>query len=119
MITCSKEDLKLYVVECGYEYTSDIFFLFGNVYMRLLVTKHYVTKHPGNVIVHRQVQSNEYLCWNYENGVRRSVEVKDYTTQLKAFLLIKELHDDYLDKLTETILENDLSTFAFKSELLL
>lgn len=109
-----------HVINCGYEYTNDIFILFGNVYIRVLVTKQYTTQHPGNVVIHRSVQSDDYLCYCYAmQGTLRHVDAKTFYTQFSVFKLLKQNHPDFQDQMIQEILDNNLSAFAFMSEHLL
>ena len=96
-----------------------IFILFTNVYIRAITTKQYTLKTCGDVVSHRAVFSNVFLCWNYKTNVRSSIDAKTFYTQLTAFNLMKNLHEDFEDTLMEEILNNDLSLIATKSELLL
>jgi hypothetical protein len=116
MITCSREEMNQYVINSGYIYTSDIFILLTNVYMRVLSEKQYALKHPGNVMEHILRQSDLYLCWNYKTGVRRYVDVDTFRTQFKLYTFIKDTHEDAMDNLFQEILDNDLSAFAIHSE---
>ena len=113
---CNAQEMMSYVINCGYEYTSDIFFIEGNVYCRLLQTHQYTQQFPGNVVVHKTVTTNVYFCWSYVTNIRRYLDVKDFYIQFKYFKLIKQNHPDYFDKLLDTIAEHDLSSLAFTSE---
>lgn len=119
MEACSKEEMEKFIVNCGYEYTSDIFILFTNVYIRVLCTKQTVTQHPGNTVSHISNTHDEYLCWNYKTGLRRHVSVDTFRLQFKVFQFMKENHDDFQEKLLEEILDHNLYTLAIHSEHLL
>lgn len=110
----TQKPLAEYVVNCGYEYTDDIFIVPANVYIRAIETKQYVTQHPGNVVNHRQVSSNKYICWNYGTGLTREIDIMTYNTQLTLFRFLQE-DKDFNDTIMIEILDQDLSQLASQS----
>lgn len=116
MHTCSIKEMREYVFSCGLEYTTDIFIIEGNVYIRTLETKQYVIKHPGNVVVLKTSTKDVYLCWSYITHVRRYVDSSTFWTQYRFFDYVKRHHSDYKEKMLDAILDNDLFTLAIKSE---
>lgn len=119
MITCSNEEMQKYIIDCGFEYTGDIFILLTNVWIRVGCQEMEVTSHPGDVVVYKTRYFDKYLCWNYKTNVRREVNADTFRLQFKVFNVIKETHSDYHDNILQEILDNDLMQFAYHSEHLL
>lgn len=119
MKTYSKQEVNQYIINSGFEYTTDIFILFGNVYIKIISYKQYALKSPNNIMTYKQSSSYLYLCWNYKTGVKRYVDFDTFSTQFRAFNLMKTTWDNFYDLMIEEILNNDLESFAFQSEHLL
>jgi len=116
MNTCSIEEMKTFVFNCGHELTSDLFIIEGNVYWRMLKTEHHVIQHPGNIVVHKTITSDVYFCWCYITKVRRFIDVKTFRTQFQYFSYVKRNHNDYMDKLCDAVMEHNLFDIAIRSE---
>lgn len=110
------EDFYTEVFNGGGEYTSDVFILLKNVYVRHLVTTYTVKSLHGDLIERRTTQSDRFVCWCYKTGIRREVDAKTFYTQFKLFKYLKETHEDFIDDLVEEMLNNNLTQFAFLSE---
>jgi hypothetical protein len=118
MNTCnnSTELINFITVNGGDTITGDIFVVEGNVYCRILNNKQYVSKTYQDVVIHRTVQSDLYLCWNYNTFIRRYIDSNTFYTQLKVFKLLKENHENFMDDLVLEMLNKDLLCFAIQSE---
>jgi len=111
------KNIQEYVVNCGYEYTDDIFIVPSNVYLRAIEFKQHVTKYPFNVIQHTQTSSSKYICWNYELKTIREITFDVFLTQMKFFSFLKE-DNDFFDTIVKEILNQDLSEIASQSALI-
>lgn len=119
MNICSSEEMDNYIVNNGLEYTSDIFILFTNVYIRVTHSELEVITNPGADVTYIERTRDKYLCWNYITKNRRELDYDTFWLQFKAFKIVKELNEDFADELLKEILDNELTPFALNSEHLL
>lgn len=110
------EDMIAYIAKCGYEYTTDIFIVESNVYIRALETKQHVIQHPGGLVTHKTTTNNVYLAWCYKTHHKRTIDFDTFMTQFNFFRYVRDHHDDYRDKITDAIFDNNLFTLAIQSE---
>lgn len=114
--TCSTGTIRNYVINCGYKTTSNVFFVMQNVYWEFLQTKQYTQEYPNKVIIHRQVQSSVYFYWSYRTGKRGYMTFDEFQTQLRLFKFLKSNHQDFMEKLLDSLVEHDLVGIALESE---
>jgi hypothetical protein len=115
MHTCELNEMKQYVINCGYEHTDDIFIVEGNLYMKFVQIKQYAIRHPHKVMEYRQSSTYVYFCWNYETKVRRYLTYDQFKIQFDFFQFMKENHSDFIDKLLTEILDHDLTSIMINS----
>ena len=108
--------MQQFIFNCGYVHTNNLFFVEDNLHWEFLEEKQYVDQHAGNVVVHRLVQSSVYFVWDYKTGERHYEDCKTFRTQLKLFEYFKKHHENYMDTLTQEILDYDLCDIAIRSE---
>jgi hypothetical protein len=106
----------LYIANMGTIWTNNLFLVEDKVWIEILRNKQYVTNYTGKSVVHRLVQSSEYLSWNYKTGERNYSDATTFYTQLKLFKFFKETHENYMDNLYQEILDYDLCDLAIRSE---
>lgn len=114
--TCNSDAVRSYVINCGHEFTNNVFFVMENIYCQLLQTKQYTTQHPGNIVEHRTVISYVYFYWSYRTGGRGYMSAEDFFTQFRLFKFLKENHENFIEDTLEDIIENDLTGIAMLSE---
>lgn len=116
MRNSNENQIRQFIVNCGHDFTNDIFILEGNVYWRLLEEKQTVIQHPGGAVSYCTRVSNAYLAWCYTENTRRYITHDCFNTQFKIFKFLKDTHENFIDDLTKEILDHDLSSIAILSE---